>query len=162
MYQIQLPMQELDLARPLSLGPATYLEFATLGDPETEILPRFWAYGAESEVLAERLNTASDVESVSQQTECNDRVQYSVRWNTDLTGDLAHFIETIQAHDAIVLFGRADQTFWRCLLQFPAKSSLLDFYTDCKFDSLTIEHLSPQQAHAFLTGEERSALPPVH
>ncbi|RBI60764.1 hypothetical protein DMJ13_17610 [halophilic archaeon] len=148
-------MQELDLARPLSLGPATYLEFATLGEPETGILPRFWAYGPEREALAERLETDPEVEAVSQRIVRDDRVQYSVRWDTNLTGDLAHFIETIRAHDAIVLFGRADQTFWRCLLQFPAKSSLLDFFADYELDLLTIEHHSPQQAHTFVSGVER-------
>ncbi|WP_433633294.1 hypothetical protein [Halomicrococcus sp. NG-SE-24] len=148
-------MQELDLARPLSLGPATYLEFATLGETEMGILPRFWAYGPEREALCERLETDPDVEAVSQQTECDDRVQYSVRWDTDLTGDLAHFVETIHAHDAIVLFGRADQTFWRCLLQFPSKPSLLDFFANYELDSLTIEHHSPQQAHVFVSGVER-------
>ncbi|RBI58432.1 hypothetical protein DMJ13_26785 [halophilic archaeon] len=162
MYRVQLPMQELDLARPLSLGPATYLEFATLGETETGILPRFWVYGPEREALAERLETDPEVEAVSQRTVRDDRVQYSVRWGARVTGDLARFVQTVHAHDAVVLLGRADRTFWRCLLRFPSESTLLDFYADCEIDTLQAEHQSPKQAYAFLTGVERSALPLGH
>ena len=155
MFRFQLPMEDLERAGALSLGPRTYIEFATLSKSEERLLPQFWAYGPERDMLLDRLETAPEVTAVSQETVCDDRIRYTVRWDVAPTSTLAQFSQLIQGHDATFLFGRADQTFFRCLLQFPSNTTLLDCYADCECAPLEVEDHSPRDAHAFVTGVER-------
>ncbi|WP_440010199.1 hypothetical protein [Halomicrococcus sp. SG-WS-1] len=157
MYCLEFSTSEFDPSRVLRLDTETYVEFVTLGDSDRGVFPQFWAYGPEREALASRLETVPEVLAVSKDAVHDDRVRYEVRWDDDWNRRLTYIARLIRESDATFLFGRADRTLWKFLLRSDSSSALADLYADCAVSPHRVEHRSPRQAHAFLTGRERTA-----
>lgn len=149
LYYLRFPLEEFELARALTLGPATHIEFATLGEPRSALLPRFWAYGPRREHIGQRLTTAAEIQCVSRCTVCTDRIRYKVRWQPSVTEDLAQFVAILDTHDAEVMFGCADIATWELLLQFPTQALVLDLYAACDCSGLTLTRRSPATTSVF-------------
>ena len=136
-YRLILPAEEITLVYPHLCESNTFLEFASLGTPDTGLLPQFWAYGSDRERLTDRLADASTVSTLTQKAVCSDRVRYAVEWdtNSEAVTELGRLTTLLRDLEVTVLFGRITPAEWVCVLQFPTQEALLRFYTDCEYAS---------------------------
>lgn len=112
-----------------------FLEFATLGTPDTGLLPQFWAYGADCDQLADQLSTTPTLRSISKHAVCPDRVRYRVEWamNTTEATNLECLRTLLRDLEATVLFGRITPAEWVIVCQFPTQDSIIRCYTECAY-----------------------------
>jgi uncharacterized protein (DUF1330 family) len=131
-YRLTFPAEEINLVCPYLHESNSVLEFATLGDPSSELFPRFWAYGPDRELLADHLANDPAVTGISQHAQCPDRVRYQVEWNlsANAVASLTGLATILHDQEVTVLFGRVMPSEWQCLLQFPSRDSVIHFYTE--------------------------------
>ncbi len=141
-YRLTFPAEQINLVSPYLRELNSFLEFATLGDPTTELFPHFWAYGPERELLASRLANDRAVTDLSQRARCSDRVSYRVQWNVsaDAVTPLATLATTLHEQEATVLFGRVTLSEWLCLLQFPSRDAVIHFYIESGLSQPKLDH----------------------
>jgi hypothetical protein len=141
-YRLTIPVEEITLVCPYLRASNSFLEFATLGEPSTELLPQFWAYGPDRELLANRLANDQAVTDISHSARCSNRVHYQVDWDmsADAVTPLAQLTTTLHNQGVTVLFGRVAPTEWMCLLQFPTRESVIQFYTESGVSQARLDH----------------------
>jgi hypothetical protein len=47
-YRLTFPAEQINLVSPYLDESNSFLEFATLGDPDENLFPQFWAYGSDA------------------------------------------------------------------------------------------------------------------
>ncbi len=134
-YRLILPAEEIDLVYPRLREVDAFLEFASLGTPDTALLPQFWAYGSDREVLADQLITTPALTAISKRAVCPDRVRYRLDWNTTTTEvtNLERLRTLLRDLEVTVLFGRVTPAKWVLVCQFPTQETVLRCYTDCEY-----------------------------
>lgn len=152
-YRLTLPAEEVDLAYPRLRELDAFLEFACFGNPDTVLLPQFWAYGSDREVLADQLITTPALNAISKRAVCSDRVRYRVDWDATTTevANLERLRTLLCDLDVTVLFGRITPAEWILVCQFPTQEAVLRCYTDCEYpecrlaqqSDLDLEELRP-------------------
>ena len=143
-YRLILPAEDVNLLYPRLQESDAYLEFATLGTPETGLLPQFWAYGADRDWLANQLNTTPALRAISKQTVCADRVRYEVQWETDMkaVSALDRFRARLCDSEITVLFGRISPAEWVCVLQVLSQRAAIRCYTECEYPDCRLARYS--------------------
>jgi hypothetical protein len=141
-YRLTFPAEQINLVSPYLRESNSFLEFATLGDPDENLLHQFWAYGPERELLASRLANDRTVADLSQHARCSDRVSYHVHWDlsADAVTPLARLATTLSEQETTVLFGRVTPSEWLCLLQFPSRDAVIHFYTESGVSQARLDH----------------------
>ncbi len=141
-YRLTFPAEHINLVSPYLRESSSFLEFATLGDPDENLFPHFWAYGPERELLASRLANDRAVTDLSQRARCSDRVSYRVEWDlsADTVTPLARLATTLHEQEATVLFGRVTPSEWLCLLQFPSRDAVIHFYIESGVSQVSLDH----------------------
>jgi uncharacterized protein (DUF1330 family) len=134
-YRLTLPAEEIDLVYPCLRELDAFLEFASLGTPDTALLPQFWAYGADREVLADQLITTPALNAISKQAVCPDRVRYRVDWDATTTEvtNLERLRTLLRDLEVTVLFGRITPAEWVLVCQFPTQETVLRCYIECEY-----------------------------
>ncbi|SIR92902.1 hypothetical protein SAMN05421858_4614 [Haladaptatus litoreus] len=141
-YRLMLPAEEINLLYPHLREVDALLEFASLGTPDTPLLPRFWAYGSDREVLADQLITAPALTAISKQAVCPDRVCYRVDWDlsTKEVTNLDRLRTLLRDLGVTVLFGCITPAEWVLVCQFPTQEAVLRCYTDCGYPDCRLAH----------------------
>ncbi|GAA0250209.1 hypothetical protein ACFFQF_32280 [Haladaptatus pallidirubidus] len=141
-YRLTFPAEQINLVSPYLRESNSFLEFATLGDPDENLLPQFWVYGPERELLASRLANDRAVTDLSQHARCSDRVSYRVQWDlsADAVTPLAKLATTLHEQEATALFGRITPSEWLCLLHFSSRDAVIHFYTESGVSQPRLDH----------------------
>lgn len=159
LVDLRVPGDQFELGKLFLDVDCGEIEFERVIPVDTGVVPFFWVSGGSPDEIVRAIRESPSSHDVQILTRTRDKSLFKVTWNPDLNG----FVKELVSNGAIVYRGKGTPDTWRFRVQFPDRTHLQSFYTNCRTHGVDIDidriyHASDTPVRRFLTEEQLESL----